>query len=188
MRFLLTASLAASAIFQCAASPIDFTPTEGQRQLEGMIFPLVMFHQDNHLITYEPPRGWTYTGDPAHVVLTPPKVSQARASMEQVSLPSPQTFDEATVEQLRQVVLGSLPPDAQNVQFVAAENNPVRIDQQDSYEITASYSYFGQPYQVSVIFANLGELQVRFRIVARKEDFEDLHRAFRGSLFSLHWS
>ena len=187
MRLLLIALLAASAIFECAAGPIDFTPTTGQRELDGIVFPQVIVHQDGHSITYEPPRGWTCAGNETKLTLTP-KVSQAQASIEQAALPSPQTFDEPTVEQLRLAVLASLPPDAQDVQLVAGEGNPVRINQQDSYELTVSYSYFGQAYQMSVLFANLGDLQVRFRIVTRKEDFEELHRAFRGSLFSLHWS
>lgn len=36
------------------------------------------------------------------------------------------------------------------------------------------------------MFANLGDKQLRCRLVARKADFDVLHRAFRGSLFSLH--
>jgi hypothetical protein len=188
MRLLSTISLAMGMIFECAAGPIDFTPTTEQRQLEGITFPEVIFHQDGHAISYEPPRGWTFVGNEARLTLAPPNTSQAQASLEQAALPSPQIFDEQTVEQLRSLVLGSLPPDAQNVQLVAAESNPVRINQQDSYEITASYTYLGQAYQVSVIFANLGDLQVRCRIVTRKENFEELRRAFRGSLFTLHWS
>jgi hypothetical protein len=70
---------------------------------------------------------------------------------------------------------------------MAEEPNPVLINQRASYVITANYNYFGQDYAVSVLFANLGDTQLRARLVARKSDFDALQRAFRGSLFSLHW-
>jgi hypothetical protein len=34
----------------------------------------------------------------------------------------------------------------------------------------------------------LGDTQLRARLVARKADFDTLQRAFRGSLFILHWT
>ncbi len=188
MRSLLFALISIGAVSRLAAATIDFTPMESKRQLEGVTFRQVLFHQAGQVISYEPPREWVYSGDTSQLTLTPPKTSQAKASIEQTTLAAPQTFDPATLQQLQQFVLTSLPPEAHNVQLVSVEENPVRINQQPSYEITASYSYFGQDYQLSVIFANLNDLQLRFRFVSRKADFDALHRAFRGSLFSLHWS
>jgi hypothetical protein len=107
--------------------------------------------------------------------------------MEQVALSRPQLFDEAAVVPLRQVVLGSIPGDAKETKVVAEEQNPVPINGQPSYAITVNYNYYGQDYMVSVFFANLGDTQLRARLLARKTDFEALQRAFRGSLFSLHW-
>ncbi len=187
MRIFLAAVIASSAVLPCAAGPIDFTPTTGQRVLENVIFPQIIFHQDGHVISYEQPRNWTFTGGAAQLKLTPPDISQAQATIEQVALTAPQIFDEGTTIALRQVVLGSIPSDAQNPQVVAEEPNPVLINRRVTYAITASYSYFGQEYAVSVLFANLGETQLRARLVARKADFDALQRAFRGSLISLHW-
>jgi len=188
MRILFSSLLAASALCQGFAGPIDFTPITGQRELEGMVFPQLLFHQDGRVISYEPPRGWMSYGNSSELILTPQDARRARATVDQVSLPSAQIFDEATIKNLRQIVLGSLPSDAEKVQLLSEEANPVRINGQDSYEIRASYSYFGQDQQISVIFVNLGDLQVRFRFTANKKDFDALYRAFRGSLFSLHWS
>lgn len=187
MRILLSAVLASSVVLPCAAGPIDFTPTSSQRVLENVVFPQLTFHQDGHTITYEQPRNWTFTGSAAQLKLTPPGISQAQATIEQVALPSPQTLDELTAAALRQVVLGSIPGEAQNAKVVLEEQNPVAVNQQPSYSITANYSYFGQDYAVSVLFANMGQTQMRARLVARKADFDALQRAFRGSLFSLHW-
>ncbi len=187
MRIFLSAVLASSAALPCVAGPIDFTPTSGQRVLENVVFPQLVFHQDGHAISYEQPRNWTFTGSAAQLKLTPPDISQAQATIEQVALPAPQTLDEATAISLRKVVLASIPGEAQNAKVVAEEQNPVSIDQQPSYAITANYSYFGQDYAVSVLFANLGDTQLRARLVARKADFDALQRAFRSSLFSLRW-
>jgi hypothetical protein len=187
MRILLSAVLASSVALPCVGGPIDFTPTSSQRVLENVVFPQLIFHQDGHAISYEKPQNWTFTASAAQLKLTPPNISQAQATIDQVALPAPQKFDEVTAAALRQVVLGAIPGEAQNAKVVNEEQNPVPINQQPSYAITANYSYFGQDYEVSVLFANLGETQLRARLVARKADFDALQRAFRGSLFSLHW-
>lgn len=186
MRTLLSATLSCGALLPCAAGPIDFTPTSGQRVLENVTFPQLVFHQDGHPITYEQPRNWTFTAGAAQLRLTP-DIAQAQASIEQVALSNPQPFDERAVAALRLVVLASIPGGATDAKIVAEEQNPVPIDHQTSYAITANYSFFDQDYAVSFLFANLGDTQLRARLVARKADFDKLQRAFRGSLFSLHW-
>jgi hypothetical protein len=187
MRIFLTAVLATSAVLRCTGGPIDFSPTSSQRELEGVVFHQLLFHQDGHAISYEQPRGWTYTGGGSQLKLRATTPSQVEASIDQVALAAPQVFDEPTTNQLKQFVLASTPGDAQKVQLVAEEQNPLRIKQQDTYAVTVGYNYFGEDYKLSVLFANLGDLQLRFRLTARKADFDGMQRAFRGSLFSLHW-
>src|SRR5437764_13331256 len=45
MRTILTAALASAALLPCAGGPIDFTPTSGERVLENVVFPQLVFHQ-----------------------------------------------------------------------------------------------------------------------------------------------
>ncbi len=170
-----------------SAGPIDFTPTEGARTLEGVVFKQLRFHQDGRVVTYEPPAGWKYSGDSGGKRLTPPDISQAQATVQEVPLPTPQVFDEATTKQLQQLVLSSVPGGALNVAVLAEEKTPLRIHLQETYGVTIGYSFLGQEYVANVLFANLGETQVRFRTVARKADFEKVWRGFRGSLFTLVW-
>ncbi len=40
---------------------------------------------------------------------------------------------------------------------------------------------------MSILYLNLPDTQLRFRTLARKEDFEKVHAAFRGSVFSWQW-
>ena len=169
------------------AAPIDFTPTEGSRTLEGVVFKQIYFHQEGKIISYEQPRGWSYSGDPGGLRLTPPDITQAQVTVQQAALPAPQVFDDATNQQLQQISLGAAPANAQNVTLLGEEKNPLQILQQPTYGVTLGYSFLGQEYEANVLFVNLGDTQVRFRTVARKKDFEQVLRAFRGSLFSLSW-
>ncbi|HEY1583815.1 MAG TPA: hypothetical protein VGF73_12030 [Chthoniobacterales bacterium] len=175
------------AFLASARAGVDFTPEAGERTLEGVVFKQIVFHQDRHRISYEQPRGWSYTGDAGSVRLTPPGVSQARATIEQSPLPAPEVFDDATTTRLRQQVLALAPSGAQNVTVVSEEKNPLRINQQDTYAVTVAYSFYGQDYELCEIFADLKDTQLRFRTVARKTDFEKMNRAFRASLFTLAW-
>ena len=110
-----------------------------QRVLENVAFPQLIFHQDGHPISYEQPRNWTFTGSAAQLKLTP-NISQAQATIEQVALSGPQSFDEATATALRMVGTrinsGRCAKDAK---IVAEEQNPVPINRQPSYSITVNY-------------------------------------------------
>lgn len=169
------------------AGTIDFTPTEGTRTLEGVVFKQLLFHQDGQTITYEPPRGWTCTGDSSGMRLTATQTSQAQAVLQEKALPAPQIFDEATMKELQQLSLAAVPGNASNVALVAEEKNPLKIHQQETYGVTVSYSLAGQDYEANDLFVNLNDLQLRLRTVARKADFEKVLREVRGSFFSLAW-
>lgn len=188
MRLLLICLFTVYPIVRGLGGLIDFNATTGQRELEGIVFPELIFHQDGRPVSYEPPRGWTYSASPNQFVLLPPNVSQARGTFSQAQLDAPQGFDETLLPQLRQFVLVSVPPDAQEAKILSEEPNPLKVHGEATYEIIASYKLFGQQRQVGVVFANIGNLQLRFRFSALKEDFPTLYRVFRGSLFTLHWS
>ena len=185
MRRTLLLLLATSLSRFVTAAPIDFTPASGTRELEGMVFSRVIFHVDGRPITYEPPKDWGYRGEANQFVVTPPNGAQAQGKFEQSKLEAPQVFDAAALEELRRFVLSSMPADAQDAKIVSEEANPVRINGKDSYEIIATYTYFGQRQEVGVIFASYGDMQLRCRFVAHQADFEPLYRAFRASLFTL---
>jgi hypothetical protein len=187
MRIYLTVFFLYALAVAGATAGIDFTPTPGERTLEGVVFKQLIFHQGGHKISYEPPRGWTYAGDAAQLKLSPPNLSQAQATMEQSPLATPQVLDDAVARRLQQSALAAAPSGAQKIALVSEERNPLRIDRQETYEAVISYNFFGQDYELSVLYANLPDTQLRFRTVARKGDFEKVHRAFRASLFSLSW-
>ena len=170
-----------------AGAAIDFTPTTGERVLEGIVFKQLVFHENGHAITYEQPRGWQYSGEAARIRFTPPDFRQAQAEIVQAPLAQPQSFDDSTRKNLQAQVVGSVPPGSQNGVIIAEEQNPLTINGKQTYAVTVGYVLSGQDYLLSVIFANLDKTQLQFRIVARKKDFDQVTRLFRGSLFSLQW-
>jgi hypothetical protein len=182
-----TIAFAFVTIARSAQSGIDFTASTGERMLEGIKFPELYFHENGRKISYEQPRGWTYSADTAHIKLVPPDVRQALGEFTQAPLPKPQNFDDQTMKFLQEKAIASVPSDSQEVTVVSAEKNPLMINQHETFEVIVAYQLYGERYQQSVLFMNLSDTQLTFRLVARKTDFEKLHRAFRGSLCSLQW-
>jgi hypothetical protein len=183
---LLLSLLLIPAVLSTRAS-IDFTPVIGERIFEGIRFPQLCFHESERKISYEQPRGWTYTGDSSRVRFIPPNVPQAFGEMAQAPLTAPQNFDEATMKLLQDRVLRSLPTDSHDVALIGAEKNPLMINQHETFEVTVAYQLYGEQYHQSVLFMNLSDTQLTFSFVSRKTDFNMLHQAFRGSLCSLQW-
>jgi hypothetical protein len=166
---------------------IDFNPASGERVLDGVKFQQLIFQQGGRKITYEQPRGWKYIGDSSRIAFTPPQVSQAEACIEQSLLSTPANFDEPTIKALQEKVLVSVPAGSQKIELVSAEKNPLIVNQHETFEVIVSYENAGLAFSRSVLFLNLPDTQLRFCVTARKADFEKIHKAFRGSIFSWQW-
>jgi hypothetical protein len=167
-----------------ALGAIDFTPTVGERVLDGIKFSQLIFHEDGRKLIYEQPRGWKYSGSSTQISFTPPNTLQAEAVIEQSRLEEPQNFDEETMKMLQEQVVRSVKSGAQNVTVVSSDKNPILINNHETFEVTVEYQRGGIPFQSSVLFLDVGNTQLRFRVTARKQDFEKIHGAFRGSLNS----
>jgi hypothetical protein len=170
-----------------AQAAIDFTPTTGERTLEGVVFKQLVFHEEGHAITYEQPRGWRYSGDASRIRFTAPDFVQAQTEIEQVPLPKAQDFDEATTKLLKDEVLAAVPKGSTNVAIISEERSPITVNGRPTYGATVAYNLFSQDYQLSVLFVNLANTQLRFRVIARKQDFAKVQALFRGSLVSMQW-
>jgi hypothetical protein len=182
-----TASIFFLTALTAAQAALDLTPVVGVRVLDGIKFQQLSFSDNGRTITYEQPMGWSYRAETNRVVFVPPNLSQAEAAIEQVQPEAGQTFDEETMKRLQDQVLHSAPPGSQKAEVVAAEKNPVMINRQETFEVTISYQLSGTPFRRSVLFLNLPDTQVRFRVTAKEQDFDKVHRAFRGSVYSWQW-
>jgi hypothetical protein len=65
--------------------------------------------------------------------------------------------------------------------------NPVLLGGNASYEVIVSYQSMGEKFFKSTLFVNLRDTQLVFRLTARKDDFQALHREFKVSILSWHW-
>jgi hypothetical protein len=185
-KFVLGFVLIALPSFLQAAS-IDFSVTTTERTLEGIKFTLLNFHDNGKRISYQQPRGWTYSGDAQRIKFTPPNLTGAQAEIEQTPLPEPAPLDETMIKELHQKALASVPPGSQKVTILEEEKNPLTISGHETYSVTVGFEAFGHEFRKSVLYLNLPDKQVRFCTTARKQDFDKVHKGFRASLYSWQW-
>jgi hypothetical protein len=173
-----------------ARAALDLSPFPSEFTGEGITYTQLTFKDDKRQVVYVPPQLWSYRGSSNQLRLTPPaNFPKSDATIEKTPLAAPQPLDEKSMEALKQQLLSSLGPSALGVKVVSEEQNPLLINGNvATYEVTVAYQLYGQPFVRSVLFANLPDEQLRFKLSATKADFETLHRAFRSSLISLQWS
>lgn len=171
-----------------ALGSIDFAATTSERVLAGIKFPQLVFQENGRKITYEQPRGWSYSGTSASITFIPSEIPQAQATIEQSPLREPQAFNEPMMKALQEQVLTSLPPNSQNATLVSVEKNPLMVNRHETFEVIVTYQNSGSEFERSVLFLNLPDTQLRFRVTTRKQDFEKIHKAFRGSICSWQWT
>jgi hypothetical protein len=186
VRRLLLIGLIANAVSANAA--IDFTPTVTPYVSEGAEYATVSFKDDKRSVSMTLPRQWSCRGDGSHLQFTPPKESLAEGAIQAVPTKGMLRFDEATVKSLEQQVLATLPPGSQAGTIVSAQENPVVIYQNLSYEFVLSYKALGQLFQRSVIVVSCPDQILIFKFSAPKAAFDALNRSFRQSVCSWEWT
>ena len=165
---------------------IDLTPSPTEYVANGMKFQQLIFQDDKRRIEYEPPRDWSFEGG-ANQLRLKPKKNFAEAFITATPLTKPQAFDENTIKALEQQFIAGLPVGSQFAKVEDEVASPVLLDGNASFEVTVSYQLTGEKFVRSAIFANVRDTQLVFRLNARKDDFQSLHREFKTSIFSWHW-
>jgi len=170
-----------------AYSGIDLTPTVNEYAANGYKFQQLIFKDEKRRIEYEPPRGWNFEGG-ANQLQLKPKNNFAEAAITVTPLSKPQPLDENTRTALREQFIASLPVGSQFAKVEEEVTNSVLLNGNESSEITVSYQSTGEKFLRSALFVNLKDAQLMFRLTARKDDFQALHRDFKSSIFSWHWT
>jgi hypothetical protein len=166
---------------------VDLTPSVTEYVAEGMKFQQLAFKDDKRRVEYEPPRGWNFDGSPNQLHLRPTGKNFAEAVIIAAPLAKPQPLDDNAVKALEQQVIAALPVGSQFAKVEEEIANAVLLAGNASYEVTVSYQTMGEKFFRSELFVNLRDTQLVFRLTARKDDFQSLHREFKGSIFSWHW-
>jgi hypothetical protein len=178
---LLLSLLAATAV---AKAEMNFTPTMKEYTSEGGQYRSLSFLDDKRTITIELPRQWSYRGDASRLELTPPGPTLAKGTIQAVTVPGPQPFDEAAVKALEAKVMSDLPAGSQGATITYRQENPVLLELNLSYGFLVSYQMLGQAFQTNVIFVSCPDKQLIFRFTAPKSDFAALNQAFSRSIIS----
>ncbi|MDQ6623253.1 MAG: hypothetical protein M3Y86_07185 [Verrucomicrobiota bacterium] len=186
-RTILISLLGLGCAFTRLHAAIDFTPVQGEREVEGVHFKQLLFYYPGGKVSYTQPMGWNYRGDSKGFSLTPPNLAQASASIEQLPPPPAAPSPEEAIKRLHDQAVASIPAGSTDVNVIAEEQSPLHIRKQESYGVTLSYKFYGVDYRTNLLFANLEDVQLRFRVVARASDFDKVFSAFRGSLFTMLW-
>jgi hypothetical protein len=170
-----------------ASAAIDFTPILKEYSAQGFTYREVKFKSGEGSVTLNPPQGWAINGGTGRLQLRPPNNNFVEGIIEAVPLQAARPFDQEAVQALQQRVMSETPPGSHLVQFVRSQENPVRMDQNPSFEFVISYESMGKTFQRSVIFVNCAGQQLIFRFTAPKKEFEAFNRDFLRSISTWQW-
>jgi len=183
VRFLI---LGAALAIVSARAELQLSPSIAEYELEGAKFKQLAFRDGDKNATYQPPRGWEYSGSATELILRPPGKTQAEARITRLSRTEPAGFDDETLKKFTANIAALAPQGSSAVTIVSQEKNPLRISGKETFQLVLSYTLFGQVYNRSILFLNREHDQIRFQLVAREADFTQLQRAFQASLYT--WS
>ncbi len=167
-----------------ARAELQLAPSVSEYELDGVKFKQLSFHDAGKNVTYQPPKGWDYSGSANQLTLRPSGKAQAVATISKIGLNEPGSFDEETLKKLVAEAMSSPPKDSSGVKVISQAKNPLLIDGKETFEVVLSYNLLGQTFDRSVLFMNRGQDQLRFQLVAREADFKDLQKTFQSSLYS----
>lgn len=167
------------------ASAIDFTPRYAESVQDGFPVKRLYFSDEAQRIYLSIPNNWRVTGDGQHGTFIPGNFPQASIVLENSPINAKVTFDEKGLEAYRKAASDLLPPGASEVQIDFERANEIQINGWTSFEMAFTYRVHGHPFSKSVLFINIDkEKQIRFRVEARKENFEKLYPQARAALGS----
>ena len=164
---------------------LDLTPVPREYTSQGFNYVQLSFKDDAGRIVYNPPLNWTYKGSGPRCQLTPPNKSLATVVIEAASSPQPLTPE--LRQAMEKQVMTDVPPGSQAVELLNQGENTVSIDGRDSFEVVLSYKALGESFRRSIVFLQVGDMRLTFRVTARAADFEAIKTAFHASLGSWHW-
>jgi hypothetical protein len=171
-----------------AGAEINLTPEPSVRELDGCKFPQLEFHDGATKITYDPPGGWTYVArDKETLVLVPPNKEMVSAKIKFIPTPGTLVLDEAQLKRLKETASQLLPPESKILSEPTVTPNPLLLNAHPTCEIDVLFALNSQRLRMSVLFVDLGNSQLRFSLISRPGDFENLHKAFRESWYSWQW-
>jgi len=165
---------------------IDLTPKESFYTVEGIQVPNVTFKNGTNAITYTPPSNWLLSGGGSKLTMAPRDGVQSGATIEVQTAhgPVPAAAPE-NVKVYSDMAVGLVPREASKVEVVEAIVSSMRISGKPMIDVTLTYTFFGQPFRMNVLFMPRERETLRFQFSSRVGDYPVLAKDFRSSLFSI---
>jgi hypothetical protein len=167
-----------------ARAELQLAPTLVEREGDGVKVKQLAFPDGDKTVTYLPPHGWDYSGSATQLMLHPRGKAQAEATITRVPVSQPGRFDDESLKKLVDQAIAQIPKDTRNVIVISQEKNPVIINRKETFLVILGYQLSGHTYNQSVLFLNREKDQIRFQLVCREKDFNELQGAFLHSQFS----
>ena len=180
----LASLLAAAGIASTVQAELKLTPTISEYELDGVKLQQLAFSDDGRTVTYQPPRGWSYSGDATQLRLHPKDKSQAEATITRIPRPRALALDEEGIKTLVAEALATIPQGSESVSVLSQEKNPIMIQRTETFLVTLRYTIYGQHYARSILFLYRGNEQIRAQLTCSEPDFSALQRAFFASHYT----
>lgn len=177
----LTLVLSGVLFVASASGELLFTPRIVAIEKEGGSSKHFAFSDGGQTVTYQPPRGWDYSGSATELTLRPPKKAPAKATITRLPLLHPGNFDDDSAKKLVNEAVALLPKGSEEISVVSHEKNLLMIQGKETFLIVLSYTYYGDKYSRSILLLNRGNEQLRFQLTCREADFKELQRVFFAS-------
>lgn len=185
LRLAFLSLLALTASVAATEAQLHLVPVLSYRELAGIRFARLEFNGERQRITYEIPTGWHYSSSDRQLLkLYPKDAVQADAAIQMRELEAPSEITPEEAELLKAELLETIPKDSENIEVRAVEMNPLQVAGQNTCEVAATFSFFGQKFRTSVLFVRVGDAELRFKLSALETDFIRLQGRFRASLYS----
>jgi hypothetical protein len=171
-----------------ARAEINLTPQYSVRELEGCKFPQLEFRDSGKKITYEAPKGWqAVVRDSQTLALVPPGREMVSAKIKFLPTPGILVLDEAQLKYFKDTAGQLLPAESRIMADPTITPNPLSFDGHPTCEIDIYFVLHSQRMRMSVLFVDLGGTQLRFSLISRPADFDELHKAFSESWYTWQW-
>jgi hypothetical protein len=181
--------LALAFAVSAARAEINLTPRFTIRELEGCKFPQIEFRDGDKKITYEAPKGWeALARDSQTLGLVPPGKEMVSAKIKFLPTSGTLVLDEAQLKYFKDTAGQLLPPESRIMADPTITPNPLSFDGHPTCEIDIYFVLHSQRMRMSVLFVDLGATQLRFSLISRPGDFDELHKAFSESWYTWQWT
>lgn len=182
----LKLALYAAAIFVVCSvnAELRLTPTISEYELDGVKLKQLAFPDGSTTVTYQPPRGWDYSGSATQLTLRPKNKAQAEATVTRIPQPDAVAFDDEGTKKLVNEAIAMIPEGSLDAAVVSQEKNPLMIEGKETLLIVLSYTIYGRHYQRSLFLLHRGDEQIRMQLTCLREDFQELQRVFMVSQYT----